>query len=347
MFSPSFEQHLRRLEAVFYRLIDANLKLNLSKCTFCLAEVTYLGIKVTSAGQFPDPDKIKSVKDFKKPTDITGIRSFVSLCSYYRKFVPNFADKAKPLTTLIKNDVEFVWTDEQEKAFEDLKNTLINPPVLAHFNDDLETEVRTDASNVGIGAILAQKHAEGWKPVCFASRQLLPREQNYTVSEKECLAIVFALEKFRQYLENRYFVIKTDYCSLCFLQSKQKLPSRLMRWSLMLQEFHFDIVYKSGTHNRDADCLSRYPSFTRETEELENDDKVFALAVMRDSDELRAAQNKDPAARRFIRLLTEGGSKGTKKSCHFRISSNRTSSPERKRDCTVALYSTCAEAKCL
>lgn len=324
IFSNTFEQHLRRIETVFIRLLDANLRLNPSKCSFCLPEITYLGIKVTAEGQYPDEEKIKAVASFETPKNVRDIRSFVSLCSYYRKFVHKFAEKAKPLTTLIKKDVDFCWSEEQEKAFNILKQSITNPPVLTHFNGDLPIELRTDASDVGIGAILVQKHQTGWKPVCYASRQLLPREQNYTTSEKECLAIIFAVEKFRQYLENRYFVIKTDHCSLCFLQSKQKLPPRLIRWSLMLQEFNFDVQYKSGTHNKDADCLSRYPitSDSNSEPDLEDDDKIFACTIISNGN-IRTEQQKDKRITTLaqkLKILPTLNSKERKKLKNFAFS---------------------------
>ena len=245
------------MDKIFDRLIQAGLKLNPNKCVFCLPGVIYLGIRVNKDGQFPEASKLKSIANFPIPKNITGVRSFIGLCSYYRKFIKDFAVLAKPLTTLTKNDVGFRWGPKEQQAFETLKYKMITPPILAHFEDNLSTEVRTDVSFDGIGAVILQEHPEGMKPVAYASRQLLPRERNYTISEQECLAIVFALEQFRPYLESRRFRVVTDHCSLCFLNSKRKLPSRLMRWALLLQEFDMEIVYKSGKHHRDVDSLSR------------------------------------------------------------------------------------------
>ena len=285
------------MEAVFIRLDQANLRLNPKKCTFCLPKVIFLGYVIDQYGQRPDPQKIKAIKEFPTPTTITGIKSFVSLCSYYRKFVENFAKIAKPLTLLTKKDIAFDWGEHQEKAFQILKDKLTNPPVLAHFDPELPTEVRSDASLVGIGAILVQKHPGGWRPVAYVSRQLNIHEQNYTVSEKECLAIMFALEKFKQYLEGLYFKIVTNHCSLCFLKSKMKLPPRLMRWAMQLQEYHFDIEYKSGKHHLDVDCLSRYPVGKEEplSPEEEKSKLLVTTNLMQDSKiYIREQQNKDP-----------------------------------------------------
>ena len=163
---------------------------------------------------------------------------------------------------------------------------LLSPPVLAHFDPSLPIELRSDASQYGLGAILVQKHPSGWRPVAFVSSQMNAQEQNYTVSERECLAIIFALEKFKPYLDGQYFKIITDHCSLCFLKSKAKLPPRLMRWAILLQEFHFDIEYKSGKHHLDVDCLSRFPVPTADPDET--DREISILPVLNNPNEQKA-----------------------------------------------------------
>lgn len=185
VFSSDFDGQLDRLEALFLRLREANLKLNPTKCSFALPQVTYLGFVITEYGQSPDPNKLISIKNFPVPKNITYVRSFVSLCSHYRKFVKDYAKVAKTLTTLTKKEIIFSWRHEQEQAFQELKHALLNPPVLAHYDPSLPIQVRSDASQVGIGAILLQEHSFGWKPVAFISRQLLDREKNYSTSEKD------------------------------------------------------------------------------------------------------------------------------------------------------------------
>ena len=173
------------------------------------------------------------MKDFPLPKTVRDVKSFCAFIGYYRKFIRNFASIAKPLTLLTKNDVPFEWKQEQQKAFETLRDSLINAPVLAHYDPKLPIEVRTDASGYGIGAVILQQHEKGWKPIAFASRQMNIHEQNYPISEKECLAIIFALIKFKVYLEHKKFRVVTDHCALAFLQNKQKLPPRLMMGSFI------------------------------------------------------------------------------------------------------------------
>ena len=188
-------------------------------------KILYLGHIISNAGQEPDPEKIRAVLNFPTPNTLKDIRAFVALCSYYRKFIRDFAKIASPLTQLTRKDVPFQWKTNQIEAFECLKRKISSTPVLAHYDHTLETQLRTDASDVGLGAIILQKHEKKWKPVAFASRQIRGAELNYPVSDKECLAIIYAIEKFRHYLEGIKFEVVTDHCVLCFLKSKTKLTS--------------------------------------------------------------------------------------------------------------------------
>ena len=152
---------------------------------------------------------------------------------------------------MTKKDCKFNWSKELKLKFYKLCKILTNKPLLAHFVPNKLTQVQNDASRVGVGAILLQNHGS-FKTVAYASRQLKPAEKNYTITEQKCLAVVFVLEKLCHCLERIEFKSITDCCFLCFLQSKKKLQPRLVKWSLLLQEFHFKIVYKSGKLHLDA-----------------------------------------------------------------------------------------------
>ncbi|RWS26798.1 enzymatic polyprotein endonuclease reverse-like protein [Leptotrombidium deliense] len=200
-----------------------------------------------------------NIRDFPTLQCVDDVKSFLGLASYYRRFVKNFSKLAKPLTDLTKKDTKFIWEEKQRTAFSELKQNLINYPILVHFDPLRETEVRCDASGEGLGAILLQNTNEGPKVIMYASRCISKHENNYSISELEALAIVFALQKFRIYLIGRKFKVYTDHCSLCWLTKKNNLSARLSRWALVLQDYDYEVIYKSNKKHKDADCLSRYP----------------------------------------------------------------------------------------
>ncbi|UYV75458.1 hypothetical protein LAZ67_13000337 [Cordylochernes scorpioides] len=227
IFADNFPDHLRRLEVVLNCFKRAGLKLNPGKCSFGASNIKILGHQVNKDGIRPDDDKIKAVNQFPIPKNLQQLRSFLGLSSYYRRFIKNYADIARPLNSLLSKGTKFQWNTDQERAFQKLKNALTSKPVLGHFDDDAPTELHTDASVYGIGAVLAQKQGNGEKVIAYASRTLLKSEKNYSTTERECLAIVWAIGKFRPYLFGRPFKVITDHHSLCWL-TNLKDPADLL-----------------------------------------------------------------------------------------------------------------------
>ncbi|GFV13248.1 transposon Tf2-9 polyprotein [Trichonephila clavipes] len=275
VFSETFEDHLIRLRLVLKCLQEAGLKLNSKKCLFAAQEVKILGHLVSSNGVRPDPDKIKAVRNFPTPKNIHDIRSFLGLCSYFRRFIKGFCYLAEPLQSLLKSGVEFHWGPEEVEAFNSLKKALTSDPVLGMYDERASTEIHTDASVYGIGAVLVQIQNNVEKVIAYASRTLTKAEKNYSTTERECLAIVWATNKFRPYIFGKHFTVVTDHHSLCWLMNLKDPSGRLARWALRLQEHHFDVKYKTGKKHSDADALSRNPM----EEETETPDKFLAVTT--------------------------------------------------------------------
>ncbi|GFX57523.1 hypothetical protein TNCV_3051731 [Trichonephila clavipes] len=286
VFSETFEDHLIRLRLVLKCLQEAGLKLNSKKCLFAAQEVKILGHLVSSNGVRPDPDKIKAVRNFPTPKNIHDIRSFLGLCSYFRRFIKSFCHLAEPLQSLLKSGVEFHWGPEEVEAFNSLKKALTSDPVLGMYDEKASTEIHTDASGYGIGAVLVQIQNNVEKVIAYASRTLTKAEKNYSTTERECLAIVWATNKFRPYIFGKHFTVVTDHHSLCWLMNLKDPSGRLARWALRLQEHDFDVKYKTGKKHSDADALSRNPV----EEETETADKFLAVTT---SMNLAMEQKKD------------------------------------------------------
>lgn len=266
IFGRTLNEMTSNLEKVLQRLREAQLTIKPSKCAFAVDKVKFLGHILSGDGLQMDPEKVKSIVDTGVPTDLAAVRSFVGLASFYRQFVKDFSLIAEPLTRLTRKNIRFEWTAEQQQAYERLKGELVKEPIMCHHDPSRFIELRTDASDKGLGAVLLHEFEpvnEGGRPVmrviAYASRQLKGYELNYGVTEKECLAIVWACEKFDMYLQGRKFRVVTDHLALTWLNSKKDLQGRLMRWANKLQPYYFEVIYKSGKQHLDADFLSRYP----------------------------------------------------------------------------------------
>jgi len=254
----SLKDHQNKLEQVFTRLRLHKLKLQPKKCSFLRKEVLYLGHVISENGVTPDPNKLTCIKEYPRPLTEKDVKSFLGLLNYYRRFVDNFAKIAKPLTNLLKKNTPFVWTDMCEDAFQELKNALMNPPLLIYPNwENGNFNLMTDASQYAIGAVLSQGDVPKDQPIAYASRTLNKAETNYSVIQKELLAIVWAVKYFRPYLYGKKFKIITDHRPLTYLFNIKDVSSQLMRWRLQLEEYDYEIIYRAGPQHSNADCLSR------------------------------------------------------------------------------------------
>lgn len=233
-----------------------NLKIEPSKCNILHTEIKYLGHFICQDGIKPTGDNIKAIKDMKTPKTIRDVRSFLGTVNFYGKFIPNIAEKRKPLNELLKKNVKFIWSAECEKAFEELKNFLISEPLLVRPNYNDTFVLTTDASDYAIGAVLTNDKTND-HPIAYASRALIGAERKYFTIEKELLAIVWAVDHFKHYIFNQNFIVYTDHRPLVALWHLKETSPTLTKLRLKIQGIGCDIRYKQGKENVVADFLSR------------------------------------------------------------------------------------------
>jgi transposase InsO family protein len=257
--SRTWEEHLISLRDVFGRMRKANLTAKPSKCLIGFTKLEFLGHNIGEGKLSPEQGKLNKMLAITTPRSKKEVRALLGLVSYYRKFIPNFAAITAPLTDLIRNGRpnQVVWDESCQKALSSVKQRLATSPVLQLPDFTKEFIVRTDASDEGLGAVLLQEHDGQVFPVMYASRKLQPREKNYCTTEKECLAIVWAIQKFQRYLYGKDFVLETDHEALTYMHKAKMENSRVMRWSLALQQYRFTIRSIKGKENIGADLLSR------------------------------------------------------------------------------------------
>lgn len=268
VFSSTFKEHLENLELVIFRIRQANLKLKISKCFFGAQELKYLGHIISPKGISPDPEKVKCIKEFPEPKKVEEVARFLGMAGFYHKFIKDFSKLAAPMNALKRKNVKFNFNEKCREGFEILKECLSKPPILIHPDFNKTFILSTDASAYGLGATLAQETSEGLQPVAFASKGLLSYERNYSTIDREALGIHWAVLHFSPYLYGRKFTIYTDHKPLVHIMENASTKMKLARWRAELAEFVFEIKYRPGKDNAEADCLSRDPRF--ETVPAEN-----------------------------------------------------------------------------
>ncbi|KAJ1143845.1 hypothetical protein NDU88_010147 [Pleurodeles waltl] len=261
VYSSSWEEHLLHLKEVLQALQQAGLTIKASKCQIGQGSVVYLGHLVGGGKVQPLQAKIETIKAWQPPRTQTEVRAFLGLTGYYRRFVKGYGTIVSPLTELTsKKQPRLVnWTEACQKAFDALKEAMCTAPVLKAPDYSQEFIVQTDASEHGIGAVLAQLNEEGRdQPVVFISRRLLPREQRWSAIEREAFAVVWALKKLRPYLFGTHFLVQTDHRPLRWLMQMRGENPKLLRWSISLQGMGFTVEHRPGVDHANADGLSRY-----------------------------------------------------------------------------------------
>lgn len=250
-------QHINNLRRVFEACKKYNLKLNPSKCEFYRTEVCFLGHKCTSEGLMPDPMKLRCVKNYPKPKDKNETKRFVAFANYYRRFIRNFSGITRPLTRLTSKKIKFIWSDECDAVFKQIKEMLLSPPILAYPDFSKPFRLTVDASNGACGGVLSQDFDGKDRPITFLSRTFKKGELNKAIIEKELIAIHYAITFLRPYLYGNKFIVYSDHKPLLYLYNLKNPTSRLARLRLDLEEYDFEIHHIRGTDNVVADALSR------------------------------------------------------------------------------------------
>src|SRR5262245_45321222 len=297
VFGESYDDCLNNLAKVLKRCEETNLVLNWEKCHFMVKEGIVLGHRVSRYGIEVDKTKIETVEKLPPPLTVKGIRSFLGHAGFYRRFIKDFSKISKPLCSLLEKDTPFHFDETCKAAFNELKQKLVSAPIIVAPNWLLPFEVMCDASDVAVGAVLGQREKKMFHPIYYASKTLSGAQLNYTVTEKELLAVVFAFDKFRAYLVGTKVIVYTNHSTIKYLVEKKDAKPRLIRWVLLLQEFDLEIKDKKGSENQVADHLSR----------LDQKDKTDAINEVFPDEQLFVAESHSvPWYADFLNYLVSG-----------------------------------------
>lgn len=310
--SRSFEEHLQHLDKILRTLNRYNFKLNLEKARFCCTEIPFLGVILSREGIRPNSDKIKAIQNFVVPANKAQLQQFLGLCNFYRRFNQNHATLIEPFRELLSSKNRWKWSAKYQEAFIEIKKAFVKTICLYHYKYDRPFILQTGASNSGISGVLYQyDDQKNQRIVSIVSRCLTKYEINYTTTEKEMLAIVYAVTKLRTYLLGRHFHIITDHKALTFFTSASYYNSRLMRWNLLLQQYSFTTHYCTGRENVVADFFSRNALDDRSTL---NDQECTILALQKRISKMQNNKNRDAARNSGVNLFPEMGLKNEIKS---------------------------------
>ena len=255
-----YESCLENLECVLERCEESHLVLNWEKCHFMVTQEIVLGHIVSSKGIEVDKAKVELIQHFPILKSVKDIRSFLRHAGFYHRFIEGFSSISRPLCHFLSLDVPFEWTPQCQDAFDKLKGLLTIAPIIRSPDSSLPFELMCDASDHVVGAVFGQRVDKKPHVIYYASKTINDAQLNYTTTEKELLAMVFALDKFRSYLVRSLVIIYTDHSVLKYLLTKPNAKPRLIRWILLLQEFNIEIRSKKGVENVVVDHLLRLPT---------------------------------------------------------------------------------------
>ena len=259
VFAKNVSDMLERIEMVLQRLQAANLKVKPSKCHFLQTEITFLGFRINENGVSTCSTKVEEVVSWPVPTSGHDVKSFLGLCSYYRKFLKGFSDIVAPLNRLTSANVKFEWTKDCQNAFDLLKAKLVSAPILGLPRDGGNYILDTDASGKALGGVLSQVQDGKEVVIAYGGRTLSSSERNYCVTRQELLSVIHFMKKYRCYLLGHHFRLRTDHAALTYLQKTPELRGQQARWLEITQDFDFTTEHRPGAQHGNADALSRKP----------------------------------------------------------------------------------------
>ena len=328
--SSTMEEHLVHLDQVLTAIARAGLKLNGKKCLFAQESVSCLGHLLSREGIGPDPRNLDKIKKWKPPKNRTEVRQFLGLTGYYRQLIKNYAEIASPLTDLTKSDADWRWTEKEQKAFVSLRDHLTSSSIMAYPNFERPFWVKSDASGSSVGYVLTQMYEKREKVIAYGSKKLTDTQRRYSTYDREFFGILTAVRAYSHYLRHAHFYVITDHRPLLSLKKidpKADATGRRVRWSIELNLYDFEVIYKKGRKHSDADAMSRLTDHDDYAEEeefagfmLEGEDELYLLLGMDDGDAITAvelisdkdrrkdlalAQDKDPSIKLVKQLLRE------------------------------------------
>ncbi|KAJ7971439.1 Retrotransposon protein, putative, Ty3-gypsy subclass [Quillaja saponaria] len=299
IYSSTLEDHKKHLQLVFNRLRENQLFVKREKCSFGQKWIKFLGHIIEQDRVRMDLDKVKAIQEWKTPTSVTELRSFLGLANYYRRFVEGYSSRVAPLTELLKKGTVWHWGEPCQTAFEDMKLAMINDPVLALPDISKPFEVQTDASDYALGGVLLQENHH----VAYESHKLSQAEMRYTAQEKEMFAVIHCLRVWRHYLLGSKFIVKTDNTGVSHFFTQPKLTPKQGHWHELLAEFDFEFEHKAGKSNQAADALSCKAELATMTYVTHISASRVATSMRK---RIRENLDKDPVAQAIINLAKEG-----------------------------------------
>ena len=304
VFSRSFDEHVEHIRLLMKAVRDAGFRLKSSKCDFARSSVKYLGHIIAKNGVRPTKDNLKAIWEFARPQNRKNVRQLLGKLDFHCKYIEHACTRLEPLHNLLRKSVPFKWTDECERAFQDVKELLCPQPILATYDLEKPVYIHTDASGIGLGAVLKQPQSEGTlHPVAYFSRRLKPAELKKKAIYLECLAIKEAIVYWQHWLIGREFIVVTDHRPLESMRVKARTDELLGDLMYYLSQYQFKIIYSSGKNNIEADSLSRNPVL----ESFDNDEDVLKTVNLVKIEDIKADQYAHEKGIQASKNVTERG----------------------------------------